>query len=406
MADYIDRLKDENPEYWESLTQEQRERLRNQARKAADQDIRYRVWFSNVKESQSYVEYEAGKDPDAGSQTGDGGGTTDDGTGGSEGGTDEGPAPIPTPPPATPPPAPDTAPGAEDAIDTDARDMLRQFLEDNQLPSSLLTFITDALAAKKSYAQIITELRQTEEYKAAYPENDVRLANGLSWMPEAAIREYRDEARRLAAEYLDVSDVTQEELTNIIGTGWSLRTFEGKLQRMQEWERWGPTVKAIIEFELGHDIDDERAFAFFDDTPTPELDRAYEKGLLRGQPALLGLGVRPEEEAELLRRYGISPEQAFSGYQNLARELPRAERLGLIEAQIGRGVDHFPTGNDLFNDTPFATLFRAIQLGDPEAIAKLQGQMAREVARFQGSGGVATTAKGSLGLLTEEERGL
>lgn len=290
----------------------------------------------------------------------------------------------------------------------DVRDMLLLFLRENQLPESLLGFIEDAVAQSKSYAQIITELRQTPEYLAAYPENTTRIENGLSWMPEAEIRGMRDEIRRLSREYMGVGDVSQEELTNVIGKGWSLRTFETKLQRLQEFERWGPAVQAVLEMELGYRLDEERLFAFFDDTPTPELDQAYESALRRGQPAVLGLGIRPEEENDILRLYGISPEQAFKGYQDLAAELPRTQRLGLIDAQIAKmGENAFPGGANLFNDQQFQTLFRAIQLGDAESMQTLRGQLAREVARWQGQGGAARDRLGaSTGLLTEEERNL
>jgi hypothetical protein len=289
----------------------------------------------------------------------------------------------------------------------DVRDLMLQFLRDNELPESLMGFITEALAQNKSFAQIIIELRQTPEYLAAYPENTARIENGLSWMPEAEIRAYRDEARRLAREYMGVSDVSQEELTNIIGNGWSLRTWEVKLQRLQEFERWGPSVALVLEQELGYRPDDERLYAFFDDTPTPEFDEAYKRALTRAQPAVLGLGIRPEEEADILRLYGISPEQAFKGYQDLAAELPRAQRIGLIDAQIAKGTAQFPDGSQLFNDQTFSTLFKAIQLRDMESIAVLQAQLAREVARFQGQGGAARDQQGrSIGLLSEEERNL
>jgi hypothetical protein len=291
------------------------------------------------------------------------------------------------------PPIEDEEP--DDAINTDIRDLLLGFLQENQLPESLMGFITQSLAEKKSYAQIVAELRETPEYKAAYPENEVRLQGGYEWLPESQIREMRSEIRRLAAEYMGVGNVSQEELTEWIGSGKSVRVFETKLQRMQDFERYGPTVKAVLEMELGRELDDERLFAFFDDTPTPDLDRAYEKALMRGQPAQLGFGIRPEEEAEILRAFGINPEQAFAGYQNMASELPRTQRLALIEAEIQRNAASFPQPADMFKEETFGTLFRAVQLQDVEAIQKIQGLIARETARWQGSGGVRTDQQGA-----------
>lgn len=376
----IQKLRETFDGFWETLSKQQREKIINMAQNATG----YWQFQKDVTRMKLFTVWQGGGDP-----------------------AEEVPVeeePVPEEPEDEEETAPDDDDDAQDALNATILDILRGFLNENGLPESLIGFIQESLAAKKSQAEILAELRQTDEYKAAYPENEVRAANGLAWMPEAQIRDMRDEIKRLAQEYMGVGNVSSEELTNIIGKGWSLRTWETKLQRLQEMERWGPTVRMVLEQELGHPITDDRLFAFFDDTPTPELDRAYERALLRGQPAILGLGIRPEDEAEMLRRYGIAPEQAFRGYQELARELPRSERLGLIEGEIGRNLERFPTGSALFNDTPFATLFRAIQLQDGEAIATLQAQMAREVARWQGSGGAAQSRAGSVGLLSEEER--
>lgn len=380
--DLIQKLRAQYDTLWEGLTDKQRAQVIKLAEQAVESNEGYWKFHKAVSTTKWFATWQEGGDP---------GEVPEEPVPPIEGGED--------PDDPTAPPADD-----ESVIDENILDILRGFLEENGLPSSLLGFIQEGLAAKKGQAEILAELRQTDEYKAAYPENIVRAENGLGWMPETQIRDMRDEIKRLAQEYMGVADVSMEEMTNIIGNGWSLRTWETKLQRFQEMERWGPTVRMVLEQELGYGIPDERLYAFFDDTPTPEFDRAYENALLRGMPAVLGLGVRPEDEAEMLRRYGIAPEQAFRGYQELAKELPKTERFGLIEGEIGRNLERFPTGSALFNDTPFATLFRAIQLQDGEAIAQLQSQMAREVARWQGSGGAATTQSGSVGLLTGEER--
>ena len=295
----------------------------------------------------------------------------------------------------TPPAEPTGDPNA------DIRAVLQQFLIDNELPVSLMGFIESALAQKKPYAQIIAELRETPEYKAAYPENDMRRSLGFDWIPESQIRSYRSEARRLAESYLGIS-VSDGEISKLLANNKSLAEWERTLQTWEDFERWGPTARAVLEQELGHTITDDRLFAFMAPfIPTPELDRAYEMALLRARPAVLGIGVRPEEEAEILRQYGISVADAFRGYQGIVGELPRAERFAAIEAEINRNAEQFPTGSELFGGTPFAELFRAIQLGDPESIARLQAQLSREVARFQAGGGPAA---GGAGLLSPAER--
>lgn len=287
----------------------------------------------------------------------------------------------------------------------DIRQTLIAFLNDNDLPQSLMAFINDALAQGMGAVEIVARLRQTPEYKAAYPENDLRKTNGFSWMPESQIRAMRDEIKRLTGDIMHVS-LTPAEIATIIAKDKSLSEWEGQLKDYQTFQRWGPTVQTVLSWELGHPIPDERAFALLStEMSTPELATAYERALLRGQPAILGLGIRPEAEAEMLRKYGINPDQAFKGYQGIVGEMPAAERFAGIERTINGNLDNFPTGTDLFNNTPFATLFRAIQLGDAQAIQTLQSQMAREVARYQAGGGASQAQGGaSTGLLEREQR--
>ena len=375
--DFMNLLKEQYPGYLESLTPEQLEKVRNLAKKGAAQNWKLREFKDSATKSPTFIEWSNPTEE-----------TPPEGELPLE--EDEG-DPFTFPAPAAP--APDDR--------SDIRDLLVNFLNENELPTSLIGFITDSLAANKSYSQIVAELRQTVEYKAAYPENDARQANGFDWMPEAQIRGYRSEAKRIAQAQLGMT-VTNEEVAKLLTNNKSLSEWEQTLRTFQDFERWGPTVRSVFESELGYSLPDDRVFAFLAPfIPTPELDQSYERALLRGQPAVLGLGVRPEEEAEILRRYGISVEQAFRGYQGIVGELPRTERLGAIEAEINRNVEQYPTGTELFADTPFATLFRAIQLQDPDAIAQLQGQLSREVARFQAGGGPA--GRGA-GLLSPAER--
>lgn len=267
-------------------------------------------------------------------------------------------------------------------------------------------FVRQAIIEGKSQSQVLLELRQTEQYKAAFPEQALRQANGFSFMPEAQIFAYRNEARRISALYGINAD--SMGIANLIGKNISLAEWERRLDTWERFKAWGPTVRSVLEEELGRRITDDEAFAFLaNDIPTPELDKAYEDALYRGRPALLGLGVRPDEEAELLRRYGIDVNQAFRGYQSLVNEMPAAERFAALEDQVNQGVQagNLPnSGSALFNDTPFSLLFRAIQLQDGSAIRLLQEQMSREVARFKVGGGAAFAGTQAVGLQTKAQR--
>lgn len=280
----------------------------------------------------------------------------------------------------------------------DIRGQLAQFLQENNLPASLMGFITDALANKMSFSEIITRLRQTPEYKAAYPENDLRLANGFDWWSEAQIRAYRSEAKRIAAATLGLQDVSNAEIAQLIATNKSLSEWETNLQTYRAFERWGPAVQQALSQELGYDVSDARTYAFMSaEIPTPELDLAYTRSLMRGQPAVLGFGIRPEEEADILLQHGIDPTRAFAGYQGIAAELPRVERLRLINNYIATNPDQFPT--NALAGASYADLFSAIQLRDPEALLRLAQMSTIETARWQATGGAARSGSQLVGLL-------
>jgi len=287
--------------------------------------------------------------------------------------------------------------------DTSMLDQFSDFLREAGLPLSLLDFIKNALVEGKTQVQITEELRHTPEYKLAYPENDLRERNGFSFMNESEIRNYRDEARRLSTRYLGYSP-TNDEIANAVGNNKSVAELERDFQVQTEVAKYGETVKNLFYQELGYSPSEDRLFAFMHpEIPTPELDRAFENALYRGRPEMLGLGLRPEQEAETLRQYGIDVNQAFRGYQGIAGELPRTERLAAISQAIQRQVN-IPGVSEGIKNATTDQLFRAIQLQNPEAIRQLKRLMDQERARFLGGGGAATQGTRAVGLMTKAQR--
>ena len=318
-----------------------------------------------------------------------------------------------TPPGEEPTPTPEET-AAEEPTTNPASDYLAQqtaasirgafqlFLQQNGLPSSLMSFIEGALGQKWSYDEIIAKLRETPEYLAAYPENRMRQEAGLSWWPEEQIREYRDRARWIAKTYLGLNpiDVSNEEIASLVAKGVDLGEWERRIITHAQFLQWGPVVKQALSQELGYDIPDDRVWAFMNpDIPTPELDLAYKRAMMRGQPAVLGFGIRPSEEADILVQMGFSPEQAFQGYQGIAEELPRVERMRMIEEYLNGQQGMTPT-NPL-GEASYGLLFRALMMRDVQAHDILTQMLARETAAWQAGGG---PAGGGAGLLTAGER--
>ena len=226
--DYMNLLKEQYPGYLESLTPEQLEKVRALAKKGAAQGWKLREFRESATGMASFTNWQtpAEEVPPEGELP-----------------PEEDDLPFTFPAPASP--LPDDR--------EDVRDLLVNFLNENELPSTLIGFITDSLAAKKSFAQIVAELRETPEYKATYPENDARRTNGFDWMPEAQIRAYRSEAKRIAQAQLGMT-VSDQEVAQLLTQNKSLSEWEQTLRTWQDFERWGPTVRSVFEQELGYAI--------------------------------------------------------------------------------------------------------------------------------------------------------
>lgn len=442
VKDLIDGLKAQYGQgFWDSLSQQQQQHYRDMAQSFIDDPKQgphdYLKWVSqsNVytnyagqsdggKTTGSYVPppsgggggakppggindpttYPGGGNPPPGAKGGGGGGGGKNGGGsgggGGHGGPGGGPKPPPPPPPGPPDPQPPQPPTPEQ---NNLLAQISQLLTQWSLPTSLTSFIQGEITANKGYDEIINDLRNTSEYKAAFPENPERIKNGYSAWSEQQILEYRDQAKQMLASTLGITDFSTSEISHLIANNKSLSEWANDLQAYKRFEVWGPSVKQALSQELGYDVSDERAFAVFsEDIPTPELDMALERAQMRGQPAVLGFGIRPEEEAQTLLEHGIDPNQAFAGYQGIAAELPRANRLALIDNALTQG--NTPDAATAIGDTSFNTLFKAIQLRDPTAIQQLSSTIANETARWQAGGGVAGNGEQALGLLTEGER--
>ena len=287
------------------------------------------------------------------------------------------------------------------AEDEDTLALLTQFLQEWGL-TDLLPFVEQALQNGWSYNRILLELRKTPEYLAAFPENGLRTEGGYSWMSEADILQYRNEAKRLANQYFG-ADLTKDEIANLIGSNISLAEFEHKLVVGKRVQDYGPAVKQLFETSLGISLSDENLEEFLDEEiNTEEWDRAYQDARYRGQPTLLGLDIRSQDEADLLRAMGVDPDEAFSRYESVAMNTPRYQRLASLEEGI---TQNLPEDFGAFlKDIQNNSLVRALVFQDPEALAQLQASTARELARFRVGGGAVFSGGRGVGLQTQYER--
>lgn len=296
----------------------------------------------------------------------------------------------------------------------------RQYFRASDI-SELMAFVDEQLAEDNDFNTILLELRNTPVYQRNFPENQQRLANGSTWMGEADILEYRATVARIAKQLSGVTLSTDPQSPDYLKTIGKLIAGDVDPQewarRLDDWEKFslrGPEVMSLLEDELKRPVTDEEGWMFMSmDFETSELDRAYENALYRRGRQVAGFGAGTSDEADLLRSYGVSVEQSFANYLQMAQGggglagLRRTEALQRLDQQIALGVEEgaLPaTGNELFNDTPYNILFRAIQKGDSDALEYLRRQMSLESARFGSGGGPVTQGTQIVGALSPDER--
>lgn len=268
----------------------------------------------------------------------------------------------------------------------------------------LLDFVRTSVSNGWSQDRIMLEVRRHPEYLAnpLFAANVQRAAAGGGWMSEGQVIAYSNEIKRLTAQY-GYKPPSDNYIAEALRTGKSMAEFEAAITIQRNVEEYGPFVRHVFENELGIVMDDDDLWELFNpEIDTQERTNAYRNALYRGRPAVLGLGVRSQREADALRLLGVDPDEAFQRYQGVAQNATRFERLGAIESMV---TQNLPANFGDFSSADNSILVRALVFQDPAALAELQAMTSREVARFNVGGGALTTQTGQqLGLLAPSQR--
>lgn len=236
-------------------------------------------------------------------------------------------------------------------------------------------------------ARVLTDLYETDFFKDAFPEAEMRQARGFSWMPPAQILAYRDEATRIGLKY-GYSNVTHEQISEYIGRNKSIAEFEDEMEIAERVRLHGGAVKDLFEQTYGIDLDNRQLADFFDPSVnTAELHRDYENARYMGQSVGFGFRQLSLREAELLRTMGIDPDQELATLSRMAQNAPTVGKFSAMEAGIaGQLPDDF---GSFMKEVPNELLLSGDLFQNPAARAFIQNLYAREVGRALQGGGAA-----------------
>jgi hypothetical protein len=255
------------------------------------------------------------------------------------------------------------------------------------LVAPLQGFIVEGL----SPAEFTLRLRDTDAYKKRFAANQSRTQRGLRALSEAEYigleDQYQSVMRQygLPQSYYSRGDMgRQEGFEKFIAGDVSPVELEDRIQTAQNRVTNAPKQvrDALTQFygaELGNG--DILAYVLDPEKALSQIKRKVTAAEIGGGAAIAGLGLG-KERAEELGMFGVTGEQARTGYQTIAEFLPTATKLGDIYAKQGLGpYTQTAAESEVFGVT-----------GAADASQKRRKLAQLESAQFSGTSGAAQGA--------------
>ena len=197
-----------------------------------------------------------------------------------------------------------------------------------------------------SSAEFTLRLRDTDAYKKRFAANQARIQKGLRALSEAEYisleDQYQDVMRRygLPQEYYSRGDMgRQEGFEKFIGGDVSPVELEDRIQTAQRRviNAPGQIKDALTQFYGGEITNgDILAYALDPEKAIEGIKRKVTAAEIGGGAAMAGLATG-RERAEELGRFGVTGEQARTGFATIAEFLPSAQKLSDIYRKQGLG---------------------------------------------------------------------
>lgn len=177
------------------------------------------------------------------------------------------------------------------------------------------------IVSGKSESQVLLDMQQTPEFKAAFPEIQQRLDAGLPAISPADVINYRTQARQImqaAGLPADFYDQPSDFSPFIVGD-MSLQELSDRVNLAKTAAYEVPqTVRDHLANYYGLD-EGHLAAAFLDPTRAePVLARQFAAAQAGGAAATTGFGDITRSQAENLADLGVTASQAQSGFSQLA----------------------------------------------------------------------------------------
>jgi hypothetical protein len=252
---------------------------------------------------------------------------------------------------------------------------------------SLVDSISNLLTDGTPPAEFALRLRGTDEYKARFKANEIRLSKGLSALSPAEYVALEDQYQNVMRNYeLPESYYTKDKtgkqvgFEQLLGNDVSARELEDRVITAKDRVvNANPEVsKALKQFYPGITNGDILAYALDPKNALNEIQRKVTAAEIGGAAMQSGLGTSLTR-AEELQKYGVDKASAVEGYSAIGAGLQRGSELASI-----------------YGESPYSQATAESEVfkltGQAEARKQRQKVTGLEKATFGGQSGVTSGA--------------
>jgi hypothetical protein len=283
-------------------------------------------------------------------------------------------------------PVPPAPPITTSQRDIDAFALLKEtfrLYDLEELFPAIDKLMKDDVGPEQAALLLKTDPRYNAVYVQRFAGNEARRKAGLNVLSEAEYLTLEDsysstlKAYGLPAQLGSDRKSRQSQMANLIGSDISATEFKGRIQTVVDRvENADPSIKSAMTNFYG--IKDSDLVSYFLN-PEQNLPKLQEKVTAAeiGAAASAQSLATSKDAAEGLARFGITKEEARSGYATIGEVMPTASKLGQIY------------GDQYTQETAEQEVFKGLA----SAKRKRQQLAEREVASFSGSSGRMRTGR-------------
>jgi hypothetical protein len=222
-------------------------------------------------------------------------------------------------------------------------------------------------------------LKATPAYKARFAGNTTRVNSGLNALSEAQYLSMEDSYANLFTQYGQSSFANKAEFASLIGGDVSATELNSRLDlAVARVQNADPNIKSTLQqFYPGITDSDLVSYFLKPEETLPQLQQKVTSAEIGTAATEQGLQTSVSA-AEDLAKYGVTQQQAQTGYAKIGEVLPAATKLSTIYGEAQIGYDQSTAESEVFK-------------GLASAQRKRQQLTQLEEAAFNGRSGVNQT---------------